>query len=86
MSAYILRAFERSFLPGRRLKDPNDFNFQFKSWLRVTANHRSTQLCTVGRMLDWPRIRRRSAAHSSCNACMSTTPRYPGHSDASDER
>jgi len=55
MSAYILRGsfpegkgalerthdyFERSFLPGRRFKDPTDFNFQFKSWLRVTANHR----------------------------------------------
>lgn len=55
MSAYILRGnfpqgkgalerthdyFERSFLPGRRFKDPADFNFQFKSWLRVTANHR----------------------------------------------
>jgi transposase len=55
MSAYILRGgfpegkgalerthdyFERSFLPGRRFKDPSDFNFQFKSWLRVTANHR----------------------------------------------
>lgn len=55
MSAYILRGnfpegkgalerthdyFENSFLPGRRFKDPVDFNFQFKSWLRVTANHR----------------------------------------------
>lgn len=55
MSAYILRGafpegkgalerthdyFERSFLPGRRFTDPADFNSQFKSWLRVTANHR----------------------------------------------
>lgn len=55
MGAYILRAnfpegkgalerthdyFERSFLPGRTFKDPADFNFQFKSWLRITANRR----------------------------------------------
>lgn len=52
MSAYILRGafpegkgalerthdyFERSFLPGRQFKNPVDFNFQFKSWLRITA-------------------------------------------------
>lgn len=55
MSGYILRGsfpegkgalerthdyFERSFLPGRSFKDPADFNFQFKSWLRVIANRR----------------------------------------------